>query len=516
MIPDEGQLEAISQLREGDLAQIPFAVLLHALAQNKLSTVLEIERGRLKKDIFFEDGVPVDCRSNLLHETLIQFIIDRGYIDEQHGQRCLQKRVELGVLVGELLISEGVLTPSELYKLMQQNLANKLLDGFTWRDGHFRILTRAPRAESPLKVKVPQLVVIGVSKFAREEEVNAAIGPLVGSRLFLHPHPPYPLSDIRFSPTQSQLIEVMSAGKRIDELAAETSVPFNEIMRLLYSLAVIGIIVPEDRLPKQRPKAESAPAPEQEAAPAPTPRTLDHDLETRRNQIMQTYLRYRKQDAFDLLGLPEEATPVEIEQSFLDYSCRFAPWTLPSDSAALREKAEDLFVAGGHAFGELINLETRNALIARRHQQREERAKGPDPNRFAIKTDLLDSRLQFKKGKALMDAGKYREALQQLNFAHEFEPQNATYRAELAFCRYLDAPSQHEGERSLKELHEALRIDAKLGIGYYYAGQIHSDLAKKKEAEEMLRKAVKLMAPDRRPIEALKALQTKKAKKRFF
>ena len=56
---------------------------------------------------------------------------------------------------------------------------------------------------------------------------------------------------------------------------------------------------------------------------------------------------------------------------------------------------------------------------------------------FAIKTDLLDSESQYKKGKALMDAGKHREALMLLEFAADCDPQNGVYAAELAYCRFL-------------------------------------------------------------------------------
>lgn len=54
MIPNDDQLEAISHLREGNLAEVPFAVLLHALAAYRRSVVLEIERAPLKKAIIVE------------------------------------------------------------------------------------------------------------------------------------------------------------------------------------------------------------------------------------------------------------------------------------------------------------------------------------------------------------------------------------------------------------------------------------------------------------------------------
>ena len=96
---------------------------------------------------------------------------------------CLGRSAARGVPLGEVLVEQGLVTPVELFKLLQQNLAKKLLDLFTWRDGEFHALPDSLHAESSLKVKVPQLVVTGITRFAPQEEVDAAVGPLVGKRL---------------------------------------------------------------------------------------------------------------------------------------------------------------------------------------------------------------------------------------------------------------------------------------------------------------------------------------------
>jgi len=519
LIPNPDQLQAIAKLQHGDLAEIPFAVVLHALSIGERSVVLEIERKPMKKDIVLEKGVPVDCRSNLWHETLGRFMVSRSMLSEDDFQRCTNKSISLGLPFGETMILEGLISASELYKILQQNLAKKLLDGFTWRTGTFRVLADPPKVESPLKVKTPQLVVTGISKFALDDEVNAAVGPLVGRRLFVHPSPPYPLQEIYLTEQQRKLTRFLAGGKRIDELAAETTIPFDQIMRLLYSLAILGIVVPEDWLPADALLAAAAARPEPPEAPAPSPAMeppVGVDPEKRQDEVLEAYLKYRKQDAFDLLGLQESATLEAIQEGFLRFSRRFAPWSFETpELATLREKAEDLFVAGGMAFGELCDVERRNALIQRRANLRAQREKTPEADRFAIKSDLLDSELQFKKGKALMNAGRYREALMQLQFAYDCDPQNSTYRAELAYCRFLEMPTA-EAKNSLAELKETMRIDPKSGLAVFYSGEIHGELGEIDEAEEHLQRAIRMMSPDRRPIEALKALQARKSKKRSF
>lgn len=559
MIPTAEQLAAIAESRQGQLADVPFGVLLHALATAGRTATLEVGRRQVAKKILFEAGVPVDCRSNLAHETLGRFMVAAGKLAEADFTSCLARSSARGVPLGEVLIERGLVGADELFRILQQNLAKKLLDLFTWREGEFRQLDEEREVHSPLKVRVPQLVVTGITKLAPQSEVDAAVAPLVGKRLLLHPSPPFPVAEIRLSERQAPLIEALRSRPRLDELAAATALPANEMTRLVYALAVIGTITTADRLdgrgasqlPPAPPPAGNAPArpaapgakapaePPREtvetAAPAPAdpPRASAEtvaaiaapapgspgaaaaaisppDVERLRNEVMQAYLSYRKQDAFDLLGVPEEETPPGVERRFLDFAARFAPWRFEGPVfGQLAEKARDLFLAGARAYGQLAEREQRETLLYRRKTLREERSRRAMAD-LAIKTDLLDPEVQYRKGKAAMEAGRLREAVQQLEFASDCDPQNGLYRAELAYCRFLHSPSAPRP--AIDGLEEALRIDPRCGPAYLYLGEIHRQLGNAREAEELLQRAIKLMAPDRRPIEALKALQS--AKKR--
>jgi tetratricopeptide repeat protein len=413
--------------------------------------------------------------------------------------------------------------------------------------------------------------VTGITKLAPQAEVDAAVAPLVGKRLVLHPAPPFPLAEIRLAEWQVQVIEALRQRPRLDELAAATGLPPDEMTRLVYALAVVGTVTTADLLNGtgavaviagtgrgSRPAGAVPAAPASPAtpptpilpqaptaggpaaAPAPVPggppaRSSARpavlapatgspsespagtgagagpsvaEVERLRNEVMQAYLSYRKQDAFDLLGLPEDATPPLIDERYLVFAARYAPgqFTAPA-FGQLGEKARDLFLAGARAYSQLADREQRETLLFRRKTLREERARRPAD--FAIKTDLLDPEVQYRKGKASMEAGKLREAIQQLEFASDCDPQNGLYRAELAWCRFQHSPTGAT-RQAIEGLEQALRIDPRCGLAHYYLGEIHRQLGNAREAEELLQKAIRLMAPDRRPIEALKALQSKK------
>lgn len=529
MIPTPEHLEELARRRDGALQETPFSVLLFAHAVQRRTLVLELKRRQLWKKIVLEDGVPVDCRSNLAHETLGRYMMAEGKLSEEEFNAALGRSASHGVPLGEILLEQGLISAVDLFKLLQANLGKKLLDLFTWQDGEFRTLPDFPEGGSSLKVRVPQLILTGITKLAPQEEVDMSVGPLVGKKLVLHPSPFYSLDDIRLSAGQNRLVEAIRPGRRMSELAEATGLPFDDITRLLYALCVLGVVVPSDSVPiptaaVARPPMPATPPPVGVATQRTTGTTgtagtqdttapiAQTDLDRRRNEIMQAFLSYRRQDSFELLGVPEEAPVSVIEEKFLEFARKFAPWSLDHpDLQGMAERARDLFLAGSRAFGELADTEQRNTLIFRRKTLREERARRPAAESFAIKTDLLDSELQFKKGLALMQAGKPREAEMLLEFAADCDPTNSLYAAELAHCRVLNSPgSATTARRALKDLEETLRRDPNCGLAALYAGEIAGEVGERDAAEAHLRRAIKLMSPDRRPIEALKALSAQR------
>src|SRR5262245_48180299 len=145
-------------LESGDLGEVPVASLLCAFAAAGSTAVIEFERRQVRKSVVLEHGVPVDCRSNLLHETLGRFLVAQNRLDPQALATCLTEAAARDLPLGELLTERGLIQPVDLFRLLQQNLAKKLLDLFAWTEGSFRVSPEVPVVRSALRVKLPQLV----------------------------------------------------------------------------------------------------------------------------------------------------------------------------------------------------------------------------------------------------------------------------------------------------------------------------------------------------------------------
>src|SRR5262249_49936640 len=142
-----------------------------------------------------------------------------------------------------------LLDAGELYKLLQQCLARKLLDGFTWREGEFRLSDDAAVVDTTLKVKVPQLVLTGVLKLTPLEEVTRGLRSLFTEALAVQ--------DSAFAEDELQVrgaaADVLAAlqGKplRMDELAVKLpQVPANDLGRVVYALSTLDLVVPASRV----------------------------------------------------------------------------------------------------------------------------------------------------------------------------------------------------------------------------------------------------------------------------
>jgi tetratricopeptide (TPR) repeat protein len=545
VLQDRVRLAELAGQREVWIAKVPFAVLLVAHHAAGTTGTLRARRGPVDKRVVLERGHPVDCRSNLVHETLSRYLAAIGRLSEETAIACLSKATAKGVRVGEVLIADGLLDAAELTRILQQNLAKKLLDLFTWPDGEVTVEVGPGRGDSTLKVKVPQLVLTGITRFMPQAAVERAIHPFGGLLLARHPNAGGLASELRLASREQSVLAALGRPARMEELMSAVGIGAEELSRSLLALLVLELVVQADRLrelereptaaappppaplPDRVPATEAAPTPQapEPARPGPAvaataaadaPAPLDEQQRSDAlNRVSQLYLDHRQKDAFDLLGIEDDATEADIDRAYIDFAREFSPWRFEAPGLRLvADYARELFLAGAHAYGLLVDAEKRSELRIRRSIRREDAARAARAAYHRIETDLLDPALQFRKGMALKEGGKLRAALQQLEFAADCDPQNGTYRAEAAHCRFLLSPGS-EGKTALEELREAQRVDPKSVEALMYHAEIAAQLGLFEEAEASLRRAARLLGPDdRRALDALRTLAAARKKKR--
>jgi hypothetical protein len=509
--------DRILAAREGSIAETPLPLLLQAIFAEGRTVTLELRLRGLEKRIQFEDGCPVACRSNLLHETLGKFLVAKGKLSEEEYQDALRGSVESGQRMGELLVSRRKLQPFELYKLMQANLALRILDAFRWSEATWKLLGESEEAELALRMNPAQLVLTGCAGFVPFEVVASQLAFTDEQRFALVPRPPHALAELKLSPKEARLAQTLRRRPTFDEAMRESGLEVEETMRRLFALAALGIVDFAEAVPASSTSPANATA-TATATPTPTPTSTapatapDDDDPELRDSLVQAYLDHRTKDPFDLLGVKEDVAAAELRRTFLALADRHAP--LRFRSADLKEKAAALLAARARAFGQLSDAD-QAALWRKRRAAAAERARASTARpstteQFRISTNLLDASTQYEEGLRRLAAGNARGALEQLQYAADIEPKPLT-RAHLAWARYLVDPERH-ARLALGELSEIARADPGCAKAHFFTGEIQRGQGAWAEAEEAFRRAHRADPSDRRAQElALEALRQRKA-----
>lgn len=505
----------VLRARDGDLSQTPFPVLLDAIHREGLTCTLELSQRQLHKRLVFEDGAPVACESNLLHETLGKRLVALGKLTEAQYQAALNESVKTGTQMGELLVQKGWVAPFELYRQLQASLAHKILDCFRWGDARYRLSLDAEPPKSALRINPAQLVFTGITTQLPFEIVASQLSFTDAQRFAAVPTPPPTAQLLKLAAKDQRFLQALKGGVTFAELLAKTQLEVEPALRRLYALSVLGLADLEESIRQAQPVSAPAvvapvapvsappapPAPRETAGPVGTP-FADDDAAVR-DALMTAFLEHRSRDPFALLGVGPEASPVVLRQRFLALADGLSPLRFATQE--LREKAEALLVAHARAFAILADPEQRALWEQRRRaaeeKRRQSQARPSTAEQFRIRTDLLDATSQFEEGCKRLKDGNPRGALEYFEYACDIEPK-PRHRAWRAWARFWVDPARH-ARLALQELSTLANEEGATEEVFAFAGELHEHQQSFAEAETCFRRAYKLNPGQRAYAEAI-------------
>ncbi|WP_224361174.1 DUF4388 domain-containing protein [Hyalangium versicolor] len=489
--------------REGTLAEMPLPLLLHALAMEERTCTLELRARQREKRITFEEGAPVACVSNLLHETLGKFLVEKGKLSEADYQKTLSESIQTGQDIGALLVQKALISPFDLYKQLQANLGLSLLDCFRWTDARYKLIADVDPPGTSVRTNTAQLILTGVANMMPFDVVATHFTFTDDRRFAQVPGVDGP----KLSAKDARLFQSLRMRPTFSELLERTGYDTEAALRRLYALCIVGIVDFADAVDERVASAPVPPAatvlepePVTPAVPSGTP--FSDEDEAARNELVSVFMSHRSQDPFGLLGVPEDVQPLALRKAFLSMADKFSP--LRFNTPDLKEKAEILLAAYARAFGVLMEPDLATLWRKRRAAAREKEKGTGRPTtaeQFRIKTELLDGRTQFDQGKKRLETRNFTGALEYFEYACDIEPRpmHLAYRA---WARYLIKPEAH-GKLAQQELSEVLRQDPGLEEGWFFFGEVCRGESQWSQAEDAYRRAFKLNPKNRRYVDLI-------------
>jgi len=509
--------------RDGALAETPFPLLLHALAVEERTCTLELKVRQREKRITFEDGAPVACVSNLLHETLGKFLVEKGKLSEADYQKALAESVRTDVPMEGLVVQKGLISPFDLYKQMQANMAMSLLDCFRWTDARFRLIADIEPPDTSVRMNTAQLILTGVANVMPFDEVATHFTFTDDRRFAQVPGVEGP----KLSSKDARLFQALRFRPTFPELMERSGLDTDSTLRRLYAFCLLGLAdfveevdarpQPVRPVPVQASSGALGPAltpppgmgvPTVDVATAiaqaePKGVPFSDEDEAVKNALLSAFMSHRSQDPYDLLAVPEDVQPVALRKAFLGLADKYSP--LRFQTADLREKAEALLAAYARAYGALSEVE-QAALWRKRRAAAREKKLGPTgrpttAEQFRIRTDLLDARTQYDEAHKRLKAQNYAGAFEYFEYACDIDPK-PIYKAYRAWARYLMKPESH-GKLVLQELAEVTKQEPGCEEAWFFTGEVSRGEGQWTQAEDAYRKAFKLNPKNRQYVDLI-------------
>ena len=145
---------------QGNLSTMNVADLLQFLAVGRKTGMLRFDRGKLVKQIYFEDGVIIGSNSNDPKEYLGQLLIHYGKLDEPKLKAALQIQRKVGGRLGEILVSTGVLSQADVLEILKIRTLDIIYDLFLWEEAHFELYDNEAPPEFFIRIEVQPTKVI--------------------------------------------------------------------------------------------------------------------------------------------------------------------------------------------------------------------------------------------------------------------------------------------------------------------------------------------------------------------
>jgi CheY-like chemotaxis protein len=226
----------IGQLKDN----LPQLISAFYLAQE--TGELVVQRGKVRKVVYFEKGMPVFAMSNLATDRFGQFLVRTGKVEAEEFKAAAVVAEKTRRRTGDVLIEMGLLTETERMYYVGQQVKAIIYGLFAWEDGNWLLsFKKRARAETlKLDSHPANLIMRGVKKLYAPPRLFR----LLPDEAVLTPaqDPSYLLSDVELEGWEAMLLSRVDATRTTGDLIASARHPADHVRGLLVGLLSLRIL----------------------------------------------------------------------------------------------------------------------------------------------------------------------------------------------------------------------------------------------------------------------------------
>ncbi|HYD40838.1 MAG TPA: DUF4388 domain-containing protein [Anaeromyxobacter sp.] len=232
----KGPLEPSGRLAEN----LPELITAFYLAQQ--TGELTLQKGKVKKSIFFERGLPCFAISNLIADRFGPFLVRVGKITNAQLELCQAAADRTGRRTGDVLAEMGLLKETEKLYYVAQQVKAIVYSVFGWEEGEYRLHFADRAAQEAIKIDLhpANLITRGVKKLYKPERLYRLLSP--EDRLIPSPQPSYGLHEVELEGWEAGLLPKVDGTRTVAELIHLAGRPEHAVYGFLYGLVALKIL----------------------------------------------------------------------------------------------------------------------------------------------------------------------------------------------------------------------------------------------------------------------------------
>jgi two-component system, OmpR family, response regulator len=230
-----------SNAEEGRLEDnLPELLTAFYLAQQ--TGELTVQRGKVKKTIYFDAGRPCFAISNLRTDRFGPFLARVGKITGGHLELVQAAADSTRRRTGDILVEMQLLKETERLYYVAQQVKAIIYSLFGWEEGGYRMHFTDRAAKESIKIDLhpANLIKRGVKKLYRPERLYRLLSP--EDRLIPTQQPAFGLHEVELDRWEAELLPRVDGTRTLAELIAMAQRPEHLVYGSLYGLTALQIL----------------------------------------------------------------------------------------------------------------------------------------------------------------------------------------------------------------------------------------------------------------------------------
>jgi len=436
----------------GELSKTPLFAILRRIQKARMTGTLELARNGQQRWLSFEDGELRAARSSREEHRIGRSLVLWGYLSEYDLERALVRQQTSRTRLDQILVERGLVARSvldvEARRLMEQIVSSAL----SWPDGSFRfhIGKHSNVEDISFSLSVTEMIIEGIRRIPESQKFLELLGD-AGKQPVATDAGTWGLDATKLPVEANFLLSRMDGETSVRELLSLAPSSRLEAAKILYTLVYCGFV-------------DLKPAPAVlSAVPVAAPDALEPRV-GHRALIHGTYRRIDWLSHYDLLGVKSDAAAEEIDAAYTRLSTLFDPELrrrpdlancgreLTVLSQRLREAHETLSRPESRAAYDLTIRKAEALLV----EGSSETPLAAPERRTREKVRRWTASCNFRRAQELIEEKDFYPAIQMLEEAVQFEPDNPDYRLLLGQAKLKNRWWREEG---IEQLEEAARLD---------------------------------------------------------